>query len=446
MAGLKTVAFALTLKRDSLLYLSQSATELYGEPVTLLEDHPNFWLEAIHPEDKPAVWVGMGKMRQAEESEAEFVYRLIASDGDITWVQHRCRIACSDSGVPLRIDCIVTPCRAPSPTVDRPEVGNTVFMAAGDAMIVRDASTLDILDANSAALALMACSRSELLRQRLLDFSATTEGFDARAEAAQLDAARRGRVQRYDWLVAPREGSPRWVEAVTTPLQYAGRPCLLTVFRDTHARHLDQDKHWQSAELVDRSQDVMAWADAAGQLQRLNQTGYTQLGMSAESVSSLFVTDLLPAWAQPHFLHTCLPLATKDGIWRGELALRSRDGRNLPMMLTLLAHKQGGTLKGYSVIAQDIAPWKLKEQRFKHEKEVLETDKLLKDKLLENVSAGLLPPLDQLRQIAQLLERNPADTERALPHLKRAIEQARRLVDATTEFLKAGAQRDLPPR
>ncbi|WP_269531475.1 PAS domain-containing protein [Chitinimonas sp. BJYL2] len=445
LSSLRSVVFSLNLARDELLFLSQSASELYGEPVPVLSAHPNFWLEAIHPEDKPAVWLGMDKVAQAPGSEAAFVYRLVAADGDITWVQHHCRIAHSESGQPLRFDCLVSPTTAGSAAPRRNEIGNAVFSSAGDALLVRDAATLDILDGNAAMLAMLACSRAELLRQKLVDFSAVTEGFDARLEASHISAARRGQPQRYDWLLVPREGEPRWVEAMTTPLRHADRDCVLTILRDTDQRQREHERQILATELVERSRDAMAWADPAGQLQRINPAGHEWLRIGEEAVHDLFLTDLLPAWAQPHFLQTCLPLATKDGVWRGEMALVSRDGRNLPVMLTLIAHKRGGALKGYSVIAQDIGPWRLSEQRFKRDKEALEADMLMKEKLLENVSGGLTAPLDQLRQIVQILERNPADVERALPHLKRAVEQARRLVGATSEFLKAGAQRDLPP-
>ncbi|QNM96564.1 PAS domain-containing protein [Chitinimonas koreensis] len=444
LAGLRTVAFALTLGRDRLLHLSHSASELYGEPVGVLADHPNFWLEAIHPEDKPAVWLGLDKLRDMPGSEIEFTYRLVASDGDISWVRQRCRIAANEAGVPVRIDCVVSPCLPPAPAAPRHEIGNAVFSACGDALLVRDAATLDVVDANTAALALLACSRAELLRQRLADFSARTEGFDVRAETPYLDAVRRGQVQRYDWLVTPRVGEPRWVEAVSSPLVHLGRPCLLTVLRDIDSRHRELERQTLASELIERSRDIVAYADPAGQLHALNPAGRALIGVANEAVRDFFVTDLVPAWAQPHFLQTCVPMATRDGVWQGELALVSRDGRNLPVMLTLLAHKRSGALKGYSLIGQDIAPWKLKEQRHKRDKETLEADKLLQEKLLENVSAGLLPPLDQLRQIVQILERNPAEVSRALPHLKRAIEQAHRLASATHEFLKAGAQRDLP--
>lgn len=446
LTSLRTVAFALTLGRDKLLYLSTSATELYGEPVKLLLEHPNFWLEAIHPDDKAAVWMGLDKLREQGHEQIEFTYRLVSSDGDMHWVRQQCRLALNDAGVPLRIDCLVTPSLPPAPAPARNEVGNAVFVAAADALLVRDAATLDILEANSATLALLACGRAELLRQRLADFSARTEGFDAKAEASYLDAARRGQVQRYDWLVSPREGGPRWVEAVTSPIRHAGRDCLLTALRDVDVQRRAQQQQGLNEELIERSSDAIAWADTAGQLQRINPAGLALLGIQADGVSDLFLTDLLPAWAQPHFLQTCLPLATREGRWHGEMALLSRDGRNLPVMLTLLAHKQGGALRGYSLIGQDIAPAKLREQRYKQEKENLEEDKLFQAKLLENISAGLVQPLAQLAQLAKLLEKHPEEVTRALPHLKRTVEQARRLVDASAEFILAGAQRDLPPR
>lgn len=445
-ASLRTVAFSLPLTRDHLLFLTPSASELYGEPVDVLADHPNFWLDAIHPEDKPAVWLGLDKLRDADHGELEFCYRLVSSNGDVAWVRHRCHLTANEAGVPLRIDCVVTPCPPPAPPAARHEIGNAVFSAAADALLVRDADTLAIIDANAAALALLRCGRGELLRQDLADFSARHEGFDARAEAPYLDAVRHGRPQRYLWLISPREGEPRWAEAVTSPLRHAERHCLLTVLRDVDAQHRSQEAHSLVDELVDRCLDAVGTADPAGQMLSLNAAGLAMLGLAPEAIKDLFLTDLLPAWAQPHFLHTCLPLATKDGIWRGEMALVSGEGRNLPVQLTVLAHKRSSALKGYSVIAQDIASFKLAEQRYKRDKEALESDKLLKEKLLENVSAGLLSPLDQLRQIVQLLERNPADVERAMPHLKNAVDRARRLVDAANEFIRAGAQPDLPPR
>jgi len=445
-ASLRTVAFALPLTRDRVLYLTPSAADLYGEQVDLLIEHPNFWLEAIHPEDKPAVWLGMEKLRDSDHGGVEFTYRLMASDGEITWVSHRCRLTTNDAGVPLRIDCLVTPTAAPVKTRLRDEPGSAVFAAAADALLLRDALTLDIIEANAAALQLFRCGRAELLRQDLADLSARTEGFNARAEAPYLDAARHGRPQRYDWLVAPREGDPRWVEIVTSVFAHGERECLLSIIRDVDVQRRERDRQLLATEMIDHTRDAIGFADPAGQLQALNPAGIAILGVTAEGVQDLFLTDLLPAWGQPHFLHTCLPLATKDGIWRGEMALVNREGRNLPVVLTVLAHKRSGALRGYSFIAQDVTAYKLAVQRMKRDKEGLEADKLVKDKLLENVSASLLRPLEQLRQIATLLERNPADLPRALPHLKHAVEQAHRLVGATTEFLKSGAQRDLPPR
>ncbi len=443
---LRCVVFALPLSRDRLLYLSPSAADLYGEPVDLLIDHPNFWLDAIHPEDKPAVWLGMEKLRDADHGEMEFHYRIVASDGDVTWVTHHSRLANSEGGVPVRIDFMIAPCAQPARPAVHNNHSNALFTEAADAMLVRDASSLRILDANGAALSLLHCGRAELLRQDLADLSARTEGFNARAEQTYIEAARHGRPQRYDWLLAPREGAQRWVNVMTSAFHNGSHDCLLSVLRDVDVDRKERDRQAIAADLVDHCRDTVAWADPAGQVRALNAAGHAFLGLTPEAIYDLFLTDLLPAWAQPHFLHTCLPLATKDGIWRGEMALVSRNGHSLPVMLTLMAHKQGGALRGYSLIGNDISSYKLALQRQKRDKEELQADMLLKEKLLENVSASLIHPLDQLRQLEQILKRNPADLERALPHMHHAIEQARRLVDATTEFLKHGAQRDLLAR
>lgn len=444
--NLNAVAFSLTLGRDTLLYLSPSAKALYGETVEVFHDHPNFWLEAIHPEDKPAVWMGLDKLRETERGMLEFFYRLVASDGETTWVHHRCQIAFSEGGGALRIDCLVTPCSVGKPTPPAQYPGyEGLFLPAGDALLLRDFNSPAILEANEAAVELLGYSQAELARMSFYDCAALSEGFDSRAEQGIVEAARRGRPQRYDWLIEPKDGRPRWVEVVLSRIQLGGRDLLLVALRDIDTRKREEERLSLALEQMERGRDVVVQANPAGQITAINMAGRAMLGVSFEAVRDLFIIDLMPNWVQPHFLQTCLPLATKDGIWRGELALASREGRSLPVLLTLMAHKRGSALKGYSLIAHDIAPYKLREQRYKQAKETLESENLMKEKLLENVSAGLVRPLEELRQLVQILEKNPVDIDLALPRIKQAVNQANRLVNEAASFIAAGSQSDLTP-
>jgi hypothetical protein len=115
-------------------------------------------------------------------------------------------------------------------------------------------------------------------------------------------------------------------------------------------------------------------------------------------------------------------------------------------MLTLIAHKPQGVIEGYSLWAHDVSPYKLREQRFKAAKEALEADRLLRDSLLDNVSRSLVSPMRRLRELVSVLEREPRCLNELLPQLRQQVQQAGQLVDATTEFLAHGAQRELPPR
>ncbi|MFC4160608.1 PAS domain-containing protein [Chitinimonas lacunae] len=438
LEGFGAVLFSLTLSRDRVLYLSPSASELYGETVELLRQHANFWHEVIHPEDKTEVWLGVERLREAAQGEAEFHYRLQRPDGELSWVRQHCRIALAEAGIPLRIDCLVVPSSPPPPPPQGHPGYEGLFLPAGDALLLRDPDTLRIVEANEAAAELLGYGQHELLRMTLHDCSALAQGFDGRAEQAIIEAARRGRPQRYEWQIEPREGRPRWVEIVLTHLQLGGRALLLSALRDIDQRKREEERQQMALDLIERGFSVIAQASPAGLLTRLNPTGRQWLGVSEEAVHDLFLTDLLPAWAQPHFLHTALPMATRDGVWRGEMVLMTREDRSLPVMLMLFAHKSDGTLKGYSLVAQDISAFKLREQRLKQSKEALEADVLLKDRMLDNISADLLPPLEQLRQLVQLLENRPDQIDLALPALRRHLNQARRLVDAATEFLANG--------
>jgi PAS domain-containing protein len=244
-------------------------------------------------------------------------------------------------------------------------------------------------------------------------------------------------------------GEQRWVSVRSVEVACGSPGTRLLSLHDIDAPMALAARHQRAHTLLDRTPDLVAHADAAGQLEYLNPHGCTLLGIAPETLPQRFLVDLFPTWAQPHFLHTCLPSAMQSGVWRGELALSGREGRHIPVMLTLIVHKPREGIagcSGYSLLAHDVSAYKLREQRYKAAKEALEADQLLHASLLTNVSSNLVTPMARLREIVSALERDPARAADLLPLLRQQVQQAGQLVDATTEFLAHGAQRDLPLR
>jgi PAS domain S-box-containing protein len=110
-------------------------------------------------------------------------------------------------------------------------------------------------------------------------------------------------------------------------------------------------------EIVDRAADFIALADADGRVTYLNSSARAMVGMApAQDATSTRLFDYHPARVVQLLSGTALPEARRTGTWSGETALLHRDGREIPVSQTIVAHKQAdGTLRGYSTIARDIS-------------------------------------------------------------------------------------------
>jgi PAS domain S-box-containing protein len=118
------------------------------------------------------------------------------------------------------------------------------------------------------------------------------------------------------------------------------------------------------AAILEATTDLVAMADGNGRLLYLNRTGRRLLGLSdEEDVSSTSLSDYHPSWANRHMAAEGVPAAIRDGVWSGESALLRRDGSEIPVFQTILAHKDaGGNLEILSTIARDVTERKQAEE------------------------------------------------------------------------------------
>jgi rsbT co-antagonist protein RsbR len=82
-----------------------------------------------------------------------------------------------------------------------------------------------------------------------------------------------------------------------------------------------------------------------------------------EDVERIPMSDYLPPQLQPYLYEEVLPSAARDGLWRGELALARRDGREIPVSIVVLAHRApDGTPEYFSAVVRDISEQKHGEE------------------------------------------------------------------------------------
>jgi diguanylate cyclase (GGDEF)-like protein/PAS domain S-box-containing protein len=145
-----------------------------------------------------------------------------------------------------------------------------------------------------------------------------------------------------------------------------GRPLFfISQIQDiTRRKELEAERERLSS-IVEATPDFVAIADASLRVQYLNEGARRLLGLgSEEDPAAASITGSHPGWAARRVLGEGIPTAIERGTWQGETALRARDGREVPVLQTIVAHRDtSGQLAYLSTIARDISDRKAYENR-----------------------------------------------------------------------------------
>ena len=146
----------------------------------------------------------------------------------------------------------------------------------------------------------------------------------------------------------------------------------------------------QLASVMETTSDFVGFSKPDGEVLFINRAGRRMLGVGeAEDVRTIKVADHYPAWGERLVLTIGLPTAIREGTWSGELALKHRDGHEIPVSQVIVAHHgPDGTLDFISTIARDITERKRMETLANGQREVLE--KIANDAPLRETLEGLL--------------------------------------------------------
>jgi signal transduction histidine kinase len=83
-----------------------------------------------------------------------------------------------------------------------------------------------------------------------------------------------------------------------------------------------------------------------------------------EDISNIKIIDTHPERVRPLVLGEGIPVAIREGIWSGETAFITREGKEIPVSQVILSHQSSvGEIQYLSTIARDIAEQKEEERR-----------------------------------------------------------------------------------
>jgi PAS domain S-box-containing protein len=147
---------------------------------------------------------------------------------------------------------------------------------------------------------------------------------------------------------------------------YPSKNGLSIFFTDVTERRKAEENRTRLVALTQETTDLVAFTDAGGVLLHLNPAGRRLLGIPADDKAASAMLRYIPERLHRRHVQEVLPTAQRDGVWRGESALLSLDGRETPVSQVLLVHKKAdGTTEYMSIIARDISPQKRQEAQLR---------------------------------------------------------------------------------
>jgi diguanylate cyclase (GGDEF)-like protein/PAS domain S-box-containing protein len=178
-------------------------------------------------------------------------------------------------------------------------------------------------------------------------------------------------VARLTCRVRHRDGSWRVLEATgTNLLHHPSLQGIVLTARDVTDRVRAEAARRQFAAVLDATPDLVFTSDAQGRLLYTNRAAAALLGIDPAAPPGVHLTDLYPGWAAERLTGEALPGVARDGSWRGDLAVRRPDGREMPVSQLLLAHHgETGEIEFLSGTARDITASKRAEAAVRESEE-----------------------------------------------------------------------------
>ncbi len=142
-----------------------------------------------------------------------------------------------------------------------------------------------------------------------------------------------------------------------------GRRRLRLRVEELERREVIERDRLRLGSILEVTSDLVAFASPQGSLEFLNAAGRRLLGIGAtDSLASLQLTTPFDEPSALRLSTAGLPEAMRTGTWMDDLNLRSADGRNIPVSLTLtVARDPMGRVLWSCLIARDITERKIAE-------------------------------------------------------------------------------------
>ena len=196
-----------------------------------------------------------------------------------------------------------------------------------------------------------------------------------------------GRVPRRGGADAVSRSGTVSVDVLSRDVERANQWFRTYVLRDLTQVRATQDALTRAFEVIDAAPELVAWFDADGVMQFMNDAGRRLIGLGDTEAFECTHATLAPEGST--WLTSAVEYASEHGAWHSEVEIARTDGSTVPVDLTVLSHRGlDRALSHTSILARDLS-------------ERIELDRL-KDEFVSNITHELRTPLTAITGYVEL--------------------------------------------
>ncbi|MDD3354699.1 PAS domain S-box protein [Zoogloea sp.] len=208
---------------------------------------------------------------------------------------------------------------------EREEVYAAIVNQASDGIVLLDTETLDYVEFNAAACAILGRSREEMRHLKASDLPVGMTPEEVRVLVDRIVEAHRPVA--FDGRFRRKDGSVRHVETSNTLVELRGRRYLAGVWRDvTDKRHAEEELQKLSM-AVEQSPASVIIADREGVIEYVNEAFVQAAGMPREEILGQRVGFLRSGLTSLDTYHSLWDALAGERSWEGEFSNIGPDGK-----------------------------------------------------------------------------------------------------------------------
>ena len=322
-----------------------------------------------------------------------------------------------------------------------------LFETAQDGILILDAETGQVVDANPFMKDLLGYSQEEFLGRKLWEigpFKGTGASKIAFAELQLKDRIR------YEGLpLETKDGQRVEVEFISNAYLVDKKRLIQCNIRDITERKLAEMASIRLAAIIESSNDAIMGKDLKGIITSWNKGAEKIFGYTADEMVGTSILRLIPSDRQNEENQILEKIKLGEGVMNFETLRQTKDGGLISVSVTASPIKDvSGTVIGVSKVARDITEHKAVEEKISRlnaelEQRVGERTRQLQDANKElqafsySVSHDLRAPLRHVLGFVDLLQKDagPSLSEKCLRHLTTISQSAKRMGDLIDDLL-----------